>query len=57
MSPTNRNIDRLCAILSNWQTREGLPHMCAFEQLFEDVTPAQSEWLIRFGVAWDRWTC
>ena len=55
VSPQQSNIARLSNILNAWQARESLPHICAFEQLFEDITPSQSDWLTRFNAAWDRW--
>jgi len=55
MDPTTYNISRLCDLLNRWQTRENLPHICAFEQLFEDISDAQRDWLERFNAAWDRW--
>lgn len=43
----------LTAELRAWQEQNGLPCMCAFEQMSGDVTPEQLAWLKAFNQRWD----
>lgn len=43
----------LCEELNAWYDTQGLPHLCAFEMLHEDISPAQFAWLQAFNVRWE----
>lgn len=46
-------MDPLINELKEWQEKNNLPSSCAFEQLAEQLTNDQEQWLKNYIIKWD----